>query len=413
MKSEVRRLVGRRWALTVGLVVALGSVLAACGSSDNSTSAGTAGASTAASGGTQTTAGASSDANVGTQAQPIELKVGALNFSMDKYCGDKPMKIGLLDGFGGNTWRLEVRAVNEKFKQTCKNVNEVQYFDANLDQQKYTNAISSWAAQGFNVIQAYPDFGPLTVPAFRQAQRQGVKVGSSNSPIGNVVPDAVSASVVQNLDDAGQKFVKFLDDAGNGKTMKILLVGGPASNSQDPAIIAAMQKAIKDTGAHVEFLQNRLVVGNWDTATTQKAMAAAVAKYPKIDGVVDTYMATSPAVIRAFKAAGRPLPAIAGQGSTMQVVCQLHDERKADPKFNMFSIDASGNASPMALAKAIAAYQGIEAPELGPSDAPTYVNFPVYVDTLNNKIPACDKSVPADADLSMPLSPAEVSALKK
>ena len=401
MNCEVRRLVGGRSPLVVGLMVAAAFGLSACGSGSED------GGGTTASGGDQGTSASSS-----ASTKPIELKIGALNFEVTKYCGTKPMKIGLLDGFGGNTWRLQVRALNEKFKQACKNVSDVQYFDANLDAQKYANAVNSWAAQGFNVVYAYPDFGPLSVPAFRQAQQQGVKVGTSNSPIGDdVVPSAVSASVVQNFDDAAQKFVKFLDEAADS-TAKILLVGGPASNSQDPAIIAAMRKAIESTGADVEFLQKNHVVGNWDTAATAKAMAAAVAKYPQIDGVVDTYMATAPAVIRAFKAAGRPLPAIAGQGITNQVVCQLHDELTSDPKFNMFSIDASGNAPPLALAKAIAAYQGISAPELGPDDRPTYFNMPVYVDTLTKQIPKCDKELPPDADLSMALSPEEVATLK-
>ena len=402
MRSALRRLIGGRWPLAIGLVAAAALGLTACGGDDGSSA-----------GGTGTAAGqGTADSSSGSE-KPIELKIGELSFSMEKYCGTKPMKIGLLDGFGGNTWRLQVRALNEKFRQVCRNVTDVRYYDANLDAQKYANAVSSWAAQGFNVVYAYPDFGPLSVPAFRQAQQQGLKVGTSNSPIGDdVVPSAVAASVVENFDDAAQKFVKFMDDATEG-TAKILLVGGPASNSQDPAIIAAMRKAIQSTGADVEFLQNNHVVGNWDTAATAKAMAAAVGKYRQIDGVVDTYMATAPAVIRAFKGADRKLPAIAGQGMTNRVVCQLHEELKSDPGFNMFSIDASGNAPPLALAKAIASYQGISAPELGPSDKPTYFNMPVYVDTLTKQIPKCDRSLPPDADLSMALSPQEIAALEK
>jgi ribose transport system substrate-binding protein len=338
-----------------------------------------------------------------------ELEIGALNFDPTKYCGDKPMKIGLLDGFGGNSWRRQVRAINENFRQACPNITEIQYYNANLDSQKYANALNTWAAQGFNVVYAYPDFGELSLPAYRNAQKAGVKVGTSNSPLGdNVVPEQVTASVVTDLAGMARQFVEFLDSATEG-TAHILVVGGPAGNSFDPTVIAYMNAVAEETDADVKFLQPNAVVGNWDTAQTARSMASVIAKYPQIDGIVLTSMAVAPAVIRAFANAGKPVPALAGTGSTNEVVCDLAQQLKLNPDFAMFSADASGNVPPLALVKAIASYQGIDAPELGPVDAPMYVQLPAYIDTLKGLIPKCDPSVPLDADLSMALSPAQIA----
>jgi ribose transport system substrate-binding protein len=399
MRLQVRRISGGRWALIMGVGVALG--LSACGSSGTGGTGGT----------SQSSGGATSGSAPSKTSTTIPLKVGSLTFDPSKYCGSKPMKVGLLDGFGGNTWRVQVRALNQKVLAACKNVSAVQYYNANLDSQKYANTLSSWAAQGFNLALAFPDFGPLSNPAYASAQRKGVKVGVSYLAKDDVVPTTVTANMAEDYRDTAQKFVKFLDDA-NSSTAQVILVGGPAGNTVDSSVLADMQATIKQTGADVKFLQDSPIVANWDTAKTAQALATAIAKYPNINGVVETSLFAAPAIFRAFKAAGKPLPTVVGQGSDQEVVCQVQDLVKADPKFNMLALDGSGNAPPLALAKTIAANQGIKAPELGPTDETTYFTLPVYIDTLRNQVPACDKSVPPTADLSMALSAQEVAALK-
>lgn len=380
---------------SVAATAALTLGLAACGGSDSSDSS-----------------GSGSDATGAAVADAIQLKAGELNFDPTKYCGDKPMKVGYITGFGSNTWSVTAKAVIDKFKDYCPNITELEYYDANGDVTKYNNTLNAWAAQGFNVVYAFDGtFGTQTLPAFRAAQQAGVKIGVANIPLGDdVVPDTVTASVVQDQDDMAAQYVKFFDDAKKDGTSQILLIGGTPGNTLDPGLIKRMKANIEETGADVKFLQDSPIVGNWDIAASAQAAAAVIPKYKNIDGVLLTNAAVAPAVMRAFQSAGRPVPAIGGTGITSGTICEVEKVRKSDPNVQMLSLDATGNSGPIALAKAMAAFQGIDESELGPDDVETYVRLAPYVDTLNGQMPECDSSLPADADPTMALTTDEIAA---
>lgn len=344
--------------------------------------------------------------------QALQLENGALNFDPRAYCGGKPMKVGNITGFGGNTWSLEMQAVVAKFEEYCPNISSLETYDAQGDLTRFNSTLNAWAAQDFDVAYATSNvFGPQTLPAFRNAKQFGLQLGVSNAPLGDaVVPTSVAASVVTDFTDMGRRFVNFLDEASPEQTSKFLVIGGPAGNTFDPGVIDAMREAIADSDADVELLQDHPVVGNWDLAASSQAAASIISTYEQIDGVVLTNAAVASGIIRAFQNAGRPVPTIVGTGITSRVVCDLVEARSTDPSVNMLSLDGSGNAPALALAKAIAAYQGINAPELGPDDAETYVRLATYVDTLEGPIPQCDPTLPADADPTMALTPDEIAA---
>lgn len=344
--------------------------------------------------------------------QALHLENGALNFDPRAYCGDKPMKVGNITGFGGNTWSLEMQAVVAKFEEYCPNISVLETYDAQGDVTRFNSTLNAWAAQGFDVAYATSNvFGPQTLPAFRSAQQLGLRLGVSNAPLGDaVVPTSVTASVVTDFDDMGRRFAQFLDEAAPDRTSRFLVIGGPAGNTFDPEVVDAMKTVISDSGIDAELLQDHPVVGNWDLAASSQAAASIISTYERIDGIVLTNAAVASGVIRAFQNAGRPVPTIVGTGITSRVVCDLVEARRADPNVHMLSLDGSGNGPALALAKTIAEFQGIEAPELGPDNAETYVRLATYVDTLGGVIPECDPSLPADADPTMALTAEEIAA---
>jgi ribose transport system substrate-binding protein len=408
----------KRWLGATVTVLTVAVLAAGCGSSSSkssSSSSGGGGATTAsgASSASGASTSSSSSGSASTATDVSQLKVGALNFDMSKYCGSKPFKVGLIDGFGGNTWRVEVHALVTKLAESCKNNTGVEYFDANLDPQKYNSTIQSWAVSGVNVIVTFDDFGQSAVPAYHQAEQQGVKVVTDNAIPGNaVVGTDVDAAIEPNFSIGSKLWVQFLNKALHNKG-QIVLVGGPAGNLFDPPAIADVQKSLAATHSGLKLALSTPQYAGWDPATTQKVMSSLLSTHPDINGVILTYMATAPSIIRAYQEAGRPLPAIVGQSSSNQVVCQIRSLDASGKKVQEFSLDGSANQAAIALAKGVASYQGISAPELGPTNAPTISNYATYIDTLTGKIPTCIKSLPAGADLSAALTQPEITAAVK
>ena len=104
----------------------------------------------------------------------------------------------------------------------------------------------------------------------------------------------------------------------------------------------------------IKVLEAEPVPTNWDPAMAQQKTAALIAKYPEIDGIYSE--TTGP--IRAFLAAGKPVPAYVGQ-SLMDLSCLAADH----PDFKMASMDAHTWMVRLALRKAVAAAEGIDEPE--------------------------------------------------
>jgi ribose transport system substrate-binding protein len=117
----------------------------------------------------------------------------------------------------------------------------------------------------------------------------------------------------------------------------------------------------------------------------QQKTAALIAKYPQIDGIYSETVGP----IRAFVAAGKPIPAYVGQ-SLMDLSCITAEH----PEMKMMSIDAHTWMVRNALRKAVAAAQGID------NDEPSLITLPFSEDTTS-KDPKlalkCDKSAPMDS----------------
>ena len=80
--------------------------------------------------------------------------------------------MGLLDGFGGNSWRLVTTAAGQTKSAKCPSVTEYLYADGQGDTQKAISDIKGMVAPGVNAIVVFPDAGPAMLPALRRPTRR-------------------------------------------------------------------------------------------------------------------------------------------------------------------------------------------------------------------------------------------------
>jgi len=304
---------------------------------------------------------------------------------MSKFCGTKPIKVALSDGWGGNYWRHITRAEFEDEASKCKNITETRYTDGEFKPEKQIADIQGLIAQKFDVIVAFLDGGPAILKATREATAAGVAVvpydTGDNFP-GTVGKDYVDR-VTESQSQVGEQFADWLGKTLNGKGNVIMYGGTPGNPMTAAQVVGWKPTFAKYPG--IKVLEAEPVPTNWDPAMAQQKTAALIAKYPQIDGVYSETVGP----IRAFLAAGKPVPAYVGQ-SLMDLSCLAAD----NPNFKMASMDAHTWMVRLALRKAVAAAQGIDNTE------PSLITLPFTEDNTSKDAKLavkCDKSMPMDS----------------
>ncbi len=299
------------------------------------------------------------------------------------FCGTKPITLAVLDGFGINAWSQESFAAVRSEAAKCKNVKQI-VLAGGGDLQKMISDVNSAVAQGAKAIVINPDFGQAELAAIKQATAAGVKVVAVYSdPEGTPGVDYLSV-VKWNNSHAGtiwaQWMVKALKNRGN-----VVFTGGPAGSAVGIGQLAAIVKVFaRYPGMHLLTGTKSWPVTNWDPATAQKATAALLAKYPKIDGIISNYGTDALASARAFQNAGRKLVPV----TTLDANALSCLYKKAGVAM---STRSSGNwLGRVAARKAIAAAEGL------PNGEPSDYNLPFFEDTLGGKPLQCNPKAPDD-----------------
>jgi ribose transport system substrate-binding protein len=337
-------------------------------------------------------------------------KVGAPSEIQDikQFCGAKKIKVALADGYGSNSWRKITRAEFEDEAKKCPNITEVRYTDAQGNVQKAISDIEGLAAQKFDVILVFPDGGEAVIRAMREA----TKAGSIVIPymVGAHFPGVRGQDyemvVTESVEDNGRVKAAWIADHLKGKGNVIVLGGTPGNPTS--AAEAVGWKEVFAKYPDIKVLEGP-VTTNWDPAETQKVMAGLLAKYDKIDAVYSDYGLGSMGALRAFVAAGRPIPLWAAQDAN-QLGCFWRDNKAANPNFQMGNVSGRNWIVRLALRKGVAATEGV------PNTEPSIIKLPLVEDSFSSDpklVPACDPSLPPDALLSSGLTVAQLKDLFK
>jgi ribose transport system substrate-binding protein len=322
------------------------------------------------------------------------------------FCGTKPITLGIHDGFGINGWSKSSMAAVRSEAAKCPNVKQVVRIGQG-DLQKSIADVNALVAEGIDALVIIPDFGKSQLPSLQAATEAGVKVVAwAADPGGKPGTDYV-AYVDWDQVDAGAKWADWIAKSINGKG-DIIFLGGPPGNPVSANSLAGIKTALaKYPDVNLLTGYNDWPVTNWDAALLQKTLTALLAKYPKIDGIInDSDGFTGLGVLRAYEAANKPLVPIATLEGN-EFGCEFAKLKPNNAKLEYGTLSARTWMGRVAARKAIAAAQGIENKE------PDVYKLPIIEDTLGGMAPKCDTAQPPDAFISAVFTPDELEKFGK
>jgi ribose transport system substrate-binding protein len=320
------------------------------------------------------------------------------------WCGTHKIKLALLDGYGGNSWRLVTTASGKDEAAKCPSVTEFKYADGQGNVQKAISDIKGMVSSGVDAMVVFPDAGKAILPALTDSFKAGVVTVPYRVDPGGKAGVNYDKWIGDDFANDGNNWAAWIKkNVPNGGN--ILFLGGPAGNSQSTTEYNALRKNLPDSYKFIG--QTPFQPTNWDPTLTQQLLTADIAKYSKIDVIVSDFGPTLVSSLPLFPKSGRKIPALAtSDGNSLS--CFWQDSQKKNP-FKMTTVATGNDNVRLAMDYAIAKATG--------GEIPTADSFkgPVFEDSVSKQPHGvqCEKSLPGDTYLSAEMSGAEQAKLGK
>ncbi|OOY07809.1 ribose ABC transporter substrate-binding protein [Thioclava sp. JM3] len=312
------------------------------------------------------------------------------------WCGPNKASLALLDGFGGNSWRLVTTASGKEEAAKCPSITDYYYADGQGDTQKAISDINSMAARGVDAMVVFGDAGPAILPALTKAYRSGAVVVPYRVNVGGEAGKNytrfVGADFVYDGESWGKWIKENFPDGAN-----ILFLSGPAGNSQGLDELKGMKNILDDS---YKFLNpDPFAVTNWDPSLTQQVLSAAIAQHDNIDVIVSDFGPSLVGALPVFANFDRSIPALAtSDGNSLG--CFWEKVHADNPDFKLFTVATGNDNVRLAVQWAIAEATGGTPPSEEVFKAP---NFEDSTDGDPNPV-QCRSDLPGAIYLSAQLS---------
>jgi ribose transport system substrate-binding protein len=308
------------------------------------------------------------------------------------WCGTKKITFALLDGYGGNSWRLVTTASGKDEASKCPSVRDFKYADGQGNVQKAISDIKGMVSSGVDAMVVFPDAGKAVLPALTEAYKAGVVTVPYRVAPGGEAGTNYDKWIGDDFTNDGNNWAawiaKNVPDGGN-----ILFLGGPAGNSQSTDEYNALRKNLPDTYKFIG--QTPFQPTNWDPTLTQQLLTGDIAKYPKIDVIVSDFGPTLVSSLPLFTKSGRKIPALAtSDGNSLS--CFWQQQQDKGNGFKMMTVATGNDNVRLAVDYAIAKATG--------GEIPTADSFkgPIFEDSVSQQPNGvqCKPQLPGDVYLS-------------
>jgi ribose transport system substrate-binding protein len=276
-----------------------------------------------------------------------------------------PYRISLVNGFIGNTWRIQMIKTAKAFAEQANvkaALKEFKVVSTGEDLPAQIAAANNAIDAGYDAVIVNALNPAAFTPVVKKAKAKGVVLLSFDNVIES--PD----NIVVNVDqvELGRLAARWLlkEIKGEGK---LLEVRGPSGNSVDRDRHNGFHEELKKSGRKFEVVE---VVGKWDDGTAQKATADAIAVHKKFAGVY--VQGGSTGTVRALIDSGHPMIPISGETENgYRKLCAQY----ADKGLHCSSAGTGPAQVAVTIKAAIAALQGEKVPQSIALPA-SYVEYP-------------------------------------
>lgn len=308
-----------------------------------------------------------------------------------------PYRIAVVNGFVGNTWRIQMIKTAKAFAEQPgikENIKEFKVVSTGTDVAAQLGAIEDFINQGYDAI--------ITIAVSPEGFDRVIRLADKNNvvivPFDNVLDTDKVMMVNEDQKQMGKMSAEFLIAEMGKKEGKILEVRGLPGNSVDRDRHVGFREVMEAPGNKFTIIE---VVGNWDDGTAQKATADALAVHGKFDGLFTQGGSTGS--VRALLDAKHPMIPMAGEGENgfRKYIAQLNGQG-----LKGLSYGQSPGLVAISMKAAISALQGNPMPQLISIPIPV-ADYKTLKDGVNfwsnltdnfftpNEFPPCDVNISA------------------
>src|SRR5579872_2935795 len=281
-----------------------------------------------------------------------------------------PYKIALANGFVGNTWRIQMIKTAKAFAEEPdikKYIKEFKVVSTGTDAAAQLGAIEDFINQGYDAIIA----NVVSPDGFDRIIRLADKNNVVVVPFDNVLDTDKVMQINEDQKEMGRMSAEWLLKETGKTSGDILEVRGLPGNSVDRDRHVGFREVMEKAPNKFNITE---VVGNWDTGTSQKVTADALAVHGHFDGVFT--QGGSDGTVQAMIAAKHPFVPMSGEGEN-EFRKQIADHAKDGLKG--MSYGQSPALVAIAMKAAISALQGNVMPQL--------ISIPIPVATYKDLKP--------------------------
>jgi ribose transport system substrate-binding protein len=274
-------------------------------------------------------------------------------FQWDKKPG--PYRIALVNGFVGNTWRIQMVKTAKAFSEQPgikENIKEFKVVSTGTDVAAQLGAMEDFINQGYDAI--------VTIAVAPEGFDRIIRLADKNNvvvvPFDNILDTDKVMMVNEDQKEMGRMSAHWLIDETGKTSGDILEVRGLPGNSVDRDRHLGFREVMEAASNKFNITE---VVGNWDTGTSQKVTADALAVHGHFDGVFS--QGGDDGTVQAMMDAKHPFVPFAGEGENefrKQIAQHYKDGLKG------MSYGQSPALVAISMKAAISALQGNVMPQL-------------------------------------------------